>query len=328
MYNLIIIGDALIDTHVQIDNASLECNIDGKNCKLCLDFARKIPITGSFQSVGGNGANVASGVTKLGLKTALLASLGQDSNGKLIVAELKKQNIDTDLITFDPKAKSRYSIVLNYQSERTILSFHQKRKYDWPEKLPATDWIYYTGLSEGFESLQDKLLDFLTKHPTVRLALNPGSFQLKHAPEKVLEAIAKSDILIINLEEAEQILNTTLNKQKSVEALIHGLLSLGAKEIVITDAQNGAWAGNEEEVWHMPTFPVQVVAKTGAGDAFSSGYVTARCLGRDIHEALQWGIADSCGVIGSFGAQTGLLDQAGVQKMIKKYSSIKPEKIT
>lgn len=327
MYKFIAIGDALVDTHVQIDNASLECNIDGKNCKLCLDFAKKIPITDSFQAIGGNGANVATGITKLGLKTTLIASLGKDANGDLILSELQKNKVDTDYISFDTKAKSRYSIVLNYQGERTILSFHQKMNYVWPKTFPATDCVYYTGMSEGFEPLQDKLLEYLTQHPSIKLVMNPGSYQMKYAPKKVAEAIAKSDILIVNVEEAEEILGRTLKKEKTIEALIHKLLGKGAREVAITDAERGAWAGNEEEVWHMDSFPVEVVAKTGAGDAFSSGYASARYLGHDIHEALAWGIANSSAVISNHGAQIGLLDQAGIQTMRKKHSEIRPKQI-
>ena len=128
---------------------------------------------------------------------------------------VQKNKINTDYISFDNKAKSRYSIVLNYKGERTILSFHQKMNYVWPENFPETEYIYYTGLSEGFESLHDKLLKHLSKHPSVIMAMNPGSFQMKHSPEKVMEAIAMSNILIVNLEEAEELLGTTLKKEKT-----------------------------------------------------------------------------------------------------------------
>jgi len=327
MYKFIVIGEALVDTHVLIDDASLECNIDGKNCKLCLDFARKIPITGSFQAIGGNGANVAAGIAKLGLKTGLIAAFGKDANGQIILSELEKNKVNTDYLFIDPKTISRYSIVLNYHGERTILSYHHEMKYVWPEQMPAVDWIYYTGLSEGFEPLQKKLLAFLDKHPSVRLAINPGTLQMKYYPKTVDDVLVRSDILIVNLEEAEEIAGSTIKKEKTVEALIHKLLSKGVKEVAITDAANGAWAGDAEEIWQLKAFPVKVSGKTGAGDAFSSGYMAARCLDHDIHTALRWGIANSCGVIGNLGAQVGLLDQKGIEEIIKKYSSIKPKQI-
>ncbi len=325
MFNLIVIGDAVVDTHVQIDNASVECDLDGHRCKLCLDYASKIPITDSFQTIGGDGANIAAGATKLGLKTAILTSLGADSNGQLILEELRKLGVDASLAATDPAVKTRYSVVLNFKGERTILAYHQKRKYDWPKAVPATDWFYYTGVSEGFEDLQEKLLKFLVKHPTVRLAFTPGSYQLKKSLDSVREATAKADVIIINLEEAEKILNTTLAKERSMTALIHKLLALGVKEVVITDGVKGAWAGNMEEIWQMKPYPVEVISKTGAGDAFASAYVSARFYGHDIKHALTWGTANSCGVIGHVGAQSGLLDKERVEAMIKKYKDVKPK---
>ncbi|MFA7653944.1 MAG: carbohydrate kinase family protein [Candidatus Magasanikbacteria bacterium] len=327
MYNIITIGDAVIDTHVQIDNAAVECGLDGQSCRLCLDFASKIPITDSFQCLGGNAANVACGTTKLGLKTAILTSVGNDSNGKLVKQELKKYGVDTGLLTFDAKTKTRYSVVLNFKGERTILSFHRKRSYCWPKKLSETGWIYFTGLSEGYEPLQEKLLTWIKKHANVRLAFNPGSFQLKNTIDKVKEVLPHTDILIVNLEEAERILGTTLEKEKTVNAIIHKLLSLGAREVAITDAGNGAYGGNSENIWKMASYPITVVAKTGAGDAFSSGYMSGRVLGHDIAHALQWGVANSCGVIGQTGAQKGLLDKSGIKRMIEKYTNINPTKI-
>lgn len=327
MYHLITVGDTLIDTHIQVDNASVKCDLNDKNCQLCLDYASKVPITGSFQALGGNAANVACGAAKLGLSTGILTSVGDDANGKLAVSELKKYGVGTAFVALDKKTKTRYSVILNFRGERTILSFHARRNYAWPKKFPETDWIYYTGLSEGFEPLQEKLLKFLDSHGSVRTAMNPGSYQLKNALDKVREFLPHADILIVNLEEAQTILNTTLEKEKTVSTLINKLCALGAKEVAITDAGKGAWAGNDGEVWHTDTFPVEVVAKTGAGDAFSSGYLAARFYGHDISTALQWGIANSCGVIGQWGAQTGLLDKNGVEAMIKRYADVIPKKI-
>ena len=327
MYHVTTIGDAIIDTHVMIDNASVECDINKSNCKLCLDYAKKIPITDSFQSVGGNAANVAIGIKKLGLNSNILTSIGNDSNGKIVLEELERYDIPSDLVFTDEKSKTRYGIALNFKGERTILSYHQKRKYIFPKNLPETDWIYYSSLSEGFEDLQDKLIAYLKKHASFRLAFNPGSFQLKNSLAMVMEMLPHTNILVLNLEEAETILSTNLQKEKSVSAILHKLLLAGAREVAITDGANGAWAGNEEEIWYLKSFPVEVVSKTGAGDAFSSGYLASKINGHDISEALKWGIANSCGVIQHIGAQKGLLDQKEIKKIILKHSSIRPKKI-
>lgn len=327
MYDIITIGDAVIDTHVNISNASMECDMDTQKCRLCLDYASKIPITGSFQSLGGNAANVACGASRLGLKTAIFTSLGKDSNGRLVIEELKKNKVNTSLVERDAKAKTRYSVVLNFRGERTILSFHEKRAYRWPKKLPPTDWLYYTSLSDGFEPLQDALLEHLEKFQSIKLAYNPGSFQLKSALDRVLEIIPQAQILFVNLEEAEQIAKTTLEKEKTIEALIHKLLNMGAREVVITDAERGAFAGDEDEIWQMDIFPAPVISKTGAGDSFSAGYLGARFFEHDIHTALAWGAANSTSVVSDYGPQKGLLNKKGIEEMIAKYPKIKPKKL-
>ncbi len=241
MLNLLAIGDPIIDTHVQIDDNCSECHLTGDAEHLCFKYGEKIPIIDSFQSLGGNAPNVAVGATRLGLSSAVLSAVGADAYGRLAVQELKKQAVDTSLITEDPEHQSRYSIVLNYRGERTILSYSETKNYRWPEKAPVADWVYYTGLSKGFEVVQEKLLEYLTKHPTVRLAINPGSYLLKYAKEKLCEVLPRTDLLIVNLEEAEAILDTTLEKEKSVGGIIHELLATGVKEVALTDGQRGAW---------------------------------------------------------------------------------------
>lgn len=324
---LLVIGDVTIDTHVMIDDASLECDVDQRNCKLCLDYAAKIPVTESFQTVGGNGANVAIGAAKLGISTAILSSIGNDGSGETASSELKNNNVETNLLTIDTKTPTRYSTILNFKGERTILAYHHKRQYTWPKNEPEVDWIYFTGLSEGFEDILKPLNKYLSKHPTVRLAFNPGSFQLRNSIGEVKEMLEITDLLIVNLQEAEKILGTTLKKEKSVRALIHELVRFGVKEAVITDAANGAYAGNEEEVYKMESYPVQVVAKTGAGDAFSSGYLAAKINEHDIPHCLTWGIANSCSVIQKPSSHLGLLRPMGVKKMINTFPGITPKKI-
>jgi len=310
---------------VQIDQASLECDINHKHCQLCFDYASKIPIAGSFQCLGGNATNVAIGATKLGLNTAIFSSVGNDSNGEMIVDELKKYGVNTSFVNLDNQTQTRYSIILNFKGERTILSYHAKRKYNWPQNLPPTDWIYYTSLSKGFEVMQNKLIKFLDTHPTVRLAINPGSYQIKNALKTLIGIIKRTDILFVNLEEAEKIANTTLKKAKTISAIIHKLLLQGVKEVIITDATRGAWAGNEEEIWHLDSYPVTVVAKTGAGDAFSAGYLSARFYNHDVPTSIQWGVANSCSVISEHGPHQGLLNQKGIKRMISKYAKIEPK---
>ncbi len=325
MNHIVAIGDLVIDTHVKIDDASIECNLDGHNCKLCLDYAAKVPVTDSFQTVGGNAANLALGTNKLGINTAIISTIGDDSNGKIINAELKKNKINTAAIIKDKKEKTRYSIVLNFKGERTILSYHNKKKYHWPKKMPKSDWIYYTSMSDGFAPLQKNLIKFLKQNKNIKLAFNPGSFQLNHSLNLCKEILPLTDLLIVNLEEAKIISGVNLNQ--SAKTLVGALLGMGVKEVVITDGARGAFAGNADGIWEMTPYNVPIVSKTGAGDSFSAGFISAKIFGHDLPTCLIWGTANSCSVLGHFGVEQGQLNQKGIKKMIEKYKAVQPVRL-
>ncbi len=325
MFNLIAIGDPIIDTHVRIDDSDNGCQlIPHVKMKLCFDYGSKIPIRNSFQTLGGNAANVSVGATKLGLRSAILSTVGDETNGKMAIRELAKYGVDTSYLSTDKKSHTRYSVVLNYKEERTILSYSDRKNYFWPKPEPETDWIYYTGLSEGFNNLHENLMDYLGRHPTVRLAFNPGSNLLKFGRSYLPEIIARADLLIVNLEEAESITGETIEKEKSYGAMVHRLLGEGAKEVALTDGKQGAWAGNKDELWHMKSLPVTVVAKTGAGDAFSAGYLAARFYEHDPKHALTWGIANSSAVIQKEDPHSGLLDRKEIELFLNNYKNVRP----
>lgn len=325
MKEVIVIGDLVLDTHVKIDDASVECNLDGHNCKLCLDYAAKVPVTESFQTIGGNAANVALGLNKLNTQTHIISTIGADSNGKIIQSELKKNKIKTSGITLDKKLQTRYSIVLNFKGERTILAYHKKINYHWPKKLPKTDWVYYTSLSDGLAPLQKNLLKFLKQNKEIKLAFNPGSFQLKSDLNLCLALLPHTDLLMVNLEEA-QVLGNLKNVSDS-KTLISKLLELGVKEVSMTDGARGAYGGNLEGAWKIEAYDVPIVSKTGAGDSFSAAYLVAKINDFDIPTCLTWGTANSCSVLGHFGVEKGQLNKNGIKKMIERFKNVQPIKI-
>jgi ribokinase len=328
MFNLIAIGDPLIDTHLQIADDCKECQLTGtRDDQICFKYGDKIPIIDSFQSLGGNAPNVAVATVQLGLTSTLISAIGDDAYGHLALEQLRSKGVDTEFVTKDKHTKTRYSIVLNYRAERTILSYSEKKHYIWPKKIPSCDWIYYTGLSAGFEPIQKKLLLYLKKNKHIKLAVNPGSYLLKYALPKIQELLPITNLLIVNLEEAERILQTTIKKEKSIAVLIKKLLKKGVEEVVLTDGINGAYAGTPNEMWRLQSFPINVLAKTGAGDAFSAAYIAAKFYGHDMKTALLWGTANSTSVIQKHGPHSGLLDEKGIKKMLQKFSQIKPQKI-
>jgi len=321
MYDIITIGDATLDTFLIIDEATVLCDLERDNCKLCINYADKIQIKKTAQSVGGNAANVAIGCQRAGHKCAIVTEIGDDLNGFMVREEIQKNKVSDKLVKTIKNGETRYAVVLNYKGERTILSYYSKRNYSWP-KLPSTKFIYYSSLGETFENIQNKLIAHLKKNPQTRLVVNPGSYQTRSGLKEFKKIFPHTDIIFMNREEALRITGSDKNDLKSLAMAIR---KLGAKTAVITDGANGSLAMNAEETVALSSYPTEIVDKTGAGDAFASGFISAMLHGLDLSQAVRWGTANSTAVIAKIGAQAGLLNHTEILKMIRKNEKIKPQ---
>ncbi|MBP9772086.1 MAG: carbohydrate kinase family protein, partial [Candidatus Pacebacteria bacterium] len=179
-------------------------------------------------------------------------------------------------------------------------------------KLDANtpSWIYLTSIGRSALGFQHELVEWITKHPEIQLAFQPGTFQLRAGKTELSDVYARTNILFCNQEEAARILEVA--SIETVDALLK-LSELGPKIVVITDGPKGAHAYDSEtkEMWSVPMYPdiKDPVDRTGAGDAFASTVVAALALGKPLSEALLWGPINSMSVVQAIGAQKGLLSQ-------------------
>ncbi|MBI3626625.1 carbohydrate kinase family protein [Candidatus Uhrbacteria bacterium] len=317
-YDIISIGDATLDTFLMLDEANVLCNINKDECWLCLNYASKIPVRSIFRTIAGNAANNAVGSARLGLKTAFYTVVGDDHTGELLTKTLKKEKVHSNYVQVSKGQASNYSVVLNYKEERTILVYHEKRKYKLP-KLAPSKWIYVTSMGVGSESVTPDLVNYIKK-TGCKVGFNPGTHQLKSGV-KVLQPILKlTTVLIVNKEEARLLTNTPGNDggAEDVKDLMKKLWAMGPQTVVVTDGPNGSYSFNGKIYHYIGIFPVPILQRTGAGDAFSTGFMAAMFYGKDSHEALRWGTFNSASVIQKMGPQAGLLHKNEMLKFLRE----------
>lgn len=315
-FDFLAIGDIVTDAFIRLKDAEVHCRVDHEDCEICLPFAAKIP----FESVTvvpavGNSPNAAAAAARLGLSTALLTDLGTDYHGDEAVATLKKNNIQTDLVHRHSEVKTNYHYVLWYQDDRTILIKHEEYPYVFPLDLPAPKWIYLSSLGEHSLAYHDQIADYLETNLNIKLAFQPGTFQIQFGPEKLARIYKRTEIFFCNTDEAKKILKMGNGK---IENLLNGLRNLGPKIVVITDGKNGAYADDGRHKIFMPPYPdpAPPLERTGAGDAFSSTVTAALALGLTLDQALCWGPINSMSVVQKIGAQAGLLTRAELEKLL------------
>jgi ribokinase len=325
--DLLAIGDITIDAFIKLKDVGVSCDIDHKNCKLCFGFGDKVPYESVdiFNAVG-NGPNAAISASRLGLTSSVLTYIGDDQNGKDCITELEKNNIDTQHVKTETGKHTNYHYILWYDVDRTILVRHEAFTYSLDGVTPPK-WIYFSSLGENSLPFHLELANFLEKNPEIKLAFQPGTFQIK-AGAKALERIYKNtEIFFCNVEEAQKILD---EESRDLPTLLNKMAELGPKIVVITDGFDGAYAFDtrSDNKWFMSIYPHTPFERTGAGDAFASTITSALALGKTLEEALLWGPINSQSVVQYVGSQKGLLTPEKIQEFLDKApKNFKPVKI-
>jgi sugar/nucleoside kinase (ribokinase family) len=299
--------------------------------KVAFELGGKYRVAERYEATGGVAANVAWGLSKLGIDAAPYSKLGDDEIGRWVLDEFRKAGIPTDKIAVDHGVGSDLSaiIVLTQSGERTI--FHNRDANDRleiiPDRLSGTGWFFVSALNGDWE---DKLqtITRIAAEQGVRIAYNPGQHNLRGNPTLVWETLSNVDVLVLNKDEALELVmkahpdatNDRLNDEKY---LLSALASAGAGVIGMTDGDRGAWGTDGTGFWHCAIGPIpKVVDTTGAGDSFGSAFFAAVAFhGKTVPDALRFGIAESGNVVTEYGASAGLLDLAELERRAEGLST-------
>lgn len=319
--DIISIGDVVIDDFIDLQKDEAWTYTDEQGRKvLAMEFGTKIPYAGrDVINAVGNAANAAVAFKRLGLETGFASNVGHDQYGRDIITALHDEGVDTRLIRINRDKVSNYHFVLRYDSERTILIKHEEYDYEWPQ-LHGHDvprWMYFSSISERALEYHDDVSDWLDRNPDVKLAFQPGTFQMEAGVERLQRIYKRAEMLVLNREEAVLVGG---GNHEDVHDLIDKLHALGPRIVVVTDGPAGAYASDGTNRYKMPLYPdpAPPVDRTGAGDAFASTFVAQLARGNSIEGALQWAPINSMSVCQKVGAQAGLLTEDELEEWLKK----------
>jgi sugar/nucleoside kinase (ribokinase family) len=301
--DLLCIGDAAIDLFMQVD-----AGLFPVSDKVCFYHGTKIPVEKIATFVAGNATNVSVGASTLGLNVGLYTEVGEDHYGNQILTELRNRKVNTRWISKVPKSITNVHVVIVHDKERTIFTHHESRDYkllDWP----TSKWIFYSSLANGFAKFQAQLTAYKEDHHRTGLVFNPGTFQLNAGLDSLRDILKVTDVLILNREEAFKLLVGKIDVKAALPELHKTLIDLGPKITVITDGVQGASCFDGETLTKVGLFDhdVKISDTTGAGDAFTSGFVSALFYNQPLKEAMKWGAINASFVIRVSGSINGLL---------------------
>ncbi len=316
---VISIGDIVTDAFIKLFDDQAETYDNDKGKWLAMPFGTKIPYdhVEVIEAVG-NAANAAVAFARLGLASAFVTNVGSDAHGRDMIEALHKNKVDSRFVRINPDKKSNYHYVLWYKEERTILIRHEAYDYHWPHLTPdeTPQWVYFSSISEHAIPYHDQVADWLDSVPDVKLAFQPGTFQMAAGTERLKRLYQRSEVVVLNREEAVTVGG---GNHEDLHDLLDHMHALGPRIVVITDGPNGAYASDGQTRLKMPLYPdpAPPIDRTGAGDAFASTFVAALIKGNTIEGALQWAPINSMSVVQKVGAQAGLLSEEQLDHYLK-----------
>jgi len=309
-YDLLTIGKATIDAFLLVTKTNKHFRIDDKTKELCIKYGDKATVDRVVFSMGGNAANVSVGASRMGLKTGIAAEIGTDEFSQKIINGLKKEKVSEILLKQTDNADSSFSVIVNFKKERTIFCEDVKREHDFNFEGISAKWIYLTSMGEKWKEAYKRSL-FFAKSTGAKIAFNPGTPQIDSGEESIMQILRETEALFVNKEEAGKISGL---KTDEIEKLLLRLSKLGPETVIVTDGERGSFLYNKKEGFLKHGVKKQkVIEKTGAGDAYSSGFISAVIYGKNLKEAMHWGSLNAESVITKVGAQEGLLMRSQVE---------------
>lgn len=320
-FDLISIGDCAIDAFIELLEARESWDKAHEHEYLTMKFADKIPYSNLTMLPAGNANNVSVGGSRLGLKTGFYGSIGKDDNGARIIQNLKKEKVDPKFLSIQPSKQTNFHIALVYRHERTILIKHEAFNYKLPQGISDTRWIYLTSVGVKGLAIHPQIVKLLKENPDIRLSFNPGTFQLRMGINKLAPLFKRTEILFVNKEEAELLLGYDSDDFKK---LATDLAEYGPKTVVITDGLEGSYCLDDGMFYYVGVYPHKPKEATGCGDAFATGFTSARAYDLPVVEALRWGSRNGAGCAIEIGPQKGLLSKAQMIKDLTKSKNFQP----
>jgi len=279
---------------------------------------------------GGGEANVAVGLSRLGLNSAYVSVIPNNAIGEACIGELRRHNVDTSLIIrkggrlgiyyLEAGANQRPSKVV-YDRAHSAIAEANPGDIDWDKVFNNADWFHISGITPAISlSASELSLEAVKKAQekgvTVSCDLNFRKKLWKYgksAPQVMSELVKYVDIVIANEEDCQKSLGVKVdidvesgelqvNKYKELAEKILALYP-HIKKIAITlreshSANHNGWSAvlhNREEFIVSKKYEIHnIVDRVGAGDTFSAGLIYGLTNLPHDKEALEFAVAASC----------------------------------
>ena len=314
--DVICIGAALVDMVAKVERHPLEDD--------------EVFVSDLTLLSGGAAANTAYACAKLGLDTAFIGKLGpHDEFGGKIIIDFQEVSLDTSLIKYsDIYGTGSAYVALNLEGDRRIYAHSGAANFlskedIVPDEIKRARVIFLSSLKNIDPFIEAAKI---ARKQEITVILNPGMLIIDLGLDHIKKLLEKIEILILSQREYTTLLsikNPELD-EKFIFKSSNALIKLGINVLVVTMGNKGAFITNGKDSALIPPSEVEeVIDTTGAGDAFSAGFIYkfVQQLSNDFENlrvAVEYGnlIAGKC--IQKLGARNGMLTEEELNSLFKE----------
>ena len=270
-------------------------------------------------SVGGEAVNEAMAAAKLGMRTAILCALGDDSAGDMVESALRRCGADTTLILRSAEHPTPVTTMfVNRDGTRRSITNTAHRYNFHPERC-----------GESLRAARALLLGSLFRAPfddpgiiraVLEIARESGAqvfadTKLPNFRALTLDDVAESLPLIDWITPNEDEARYYSGREEPAE-MAAVFLEKGVRNVVIKRGAQGCYYRGEAGELSLPACAIEAVDATGAGDNFLAGFASELLRGAGTEEALHF--ANACGAIctSAVGAGTALRSREQVLRFL------------
>ena len=259
----------------------------------------------SFITVpGGKGANQAVAAARLGAEVSMVGCVGDDVYGEIILDNLKKNHVNTKYVEPVTGSASGTAHITLSEGDNSIIVVKGANDFITPEYVEkAKKVIEESDIVMVQQEIPEETVEYLADLCSTlqkRLLLNPAPAR------KLSEAVIQQASFLTPNEHEFEILFDGRDRT--------AVLTEYPNKLFITEGKNGVryFDGHEEKV--VPSFEVEAVDTTGAGDTFNAAFAVAVAEGKSFDESLLFANRAASISVTKLGAQGGMPQRVEVER--------------
>ena len=241
--------------------------------------------------VGGFAGNVATGLARLGVATAIVSRVGPDPHGEFVRNFLSAEGVDVRFLAVDPRLMTPPTFCEVWPPDRFPITFYRyPTAPDWQlssadfdaDELAAAPFLLATGTGLAQSPSRETTLAALAAHTGTTI------FDLDWRPALWEEPAEYRELAGVAIGSAEVVIG---NEEEVAAAASDAaaLLRRGVRVLVLKRGEHGARLFQDGGEIDVPGHPAEVVNGLGAGDAFAAAFTHALLRGRSAEEAVRRG---------------------------------------